>query len=874
MGPTSTDIRRAFTDFWVERGHRPMPAADLVPQDPTIMFTIAGMVPFKDFFTGRAVPEVRRATTIQPCVRTVDIDVIGTTRRHLTFFEMLGHFSFGDYFKTEAIPWCWELYTEVFKMDPEKLWVTVHETDDEAEKIWTDSVGVPAGRIQRMGEDNFWKMGPTGPCGPCSELYYDLGESFGEGGGPAFGGEERYLEVGNLVFMQYDRKKPEGALEPLPAPSVDFGGGLERVLAVVQAVGSVFLTDVIEPCLRRAEELTGARAKGGDPVATARLCVMADHARTMSFVASEGVVPSNDGRGFVLRRLVRRVVMKASQLGCEEPVVGPLVQAVAATMGTAYPRLIEALESTRAVLEHEEEAFRRTLRAGLAILEESLGESSGGVLDGRVAFQLHDTHGFPIDLTREIAEERGVAVDMAGFEAEMERQRSRARRATKERAPSASEDSYMEILNRSGTTEFVGYDSLVAESEVVAVAQPASRPERSGSGEPLYEGPLLEVFLRTSPFYAESGGQLGDTGLLVTSSGRARVVDTTFALPGLIRHLCVLEDGDIVVGDLATASVDAERRDGLRRNHTGTHLIHWALREVLGDHVHQQGSLVAADRLRFDFSHFRQADADELRQVEDLVNSSVLTDSPVATLETSREEAMAMGAMAIFGEKYGERVRVVEAGPSRELCGGTHVHALGMIGPVRIVAESSVGSGIRRIEAVSGSVSIAYMRSLEDKLSRAARALRVTPAEVPEALERTLERLRQIDEELKKESARRRAAFASSLAEKAESGVVVERHDGASPEELRELAAQVRSVPGVSAVVLIGSPDGQRVALVAAVPKGSPLMASDLIAEAAKAVGGGSGRAQDLAVAGGRDPSRIDEALRLARRRAEEAVSR
>ena len=872
---TAAEIREAFTQFYVERGHTAAPHARLVPVDPTVMFTIAGMVQFKDYFTGREAPPFRRATTIQPCVRTVDIDIIGTTARHLTFFEMLGHFSFGDYFKPEAIPWAWEFYTTRLGIDPGSLWITVHDTDDEAEKIWVESVGVPASRVQRMGEDNFWKMGETGPCGPCSELYFDKGERWGAGGGPALGNPERYVEIGNLVFMQYEKKVAGGELVALPAPSVDFGGGLERLLPILQGTDSVFDTDVIAPTMRVAEEVTGrtrTESTGGVEVA---LRVMADHARAIAFVASEGVVPSNEGRGFVLRRLVRRVVLKAAQLGREEPLMGELIGSVVDTMGTAYPHIRAKAGVVKDAIANEEESFRRTLSTGLALLEDRLAEYSGGTLPGDVAFLLHDTHGFPIDLTREISSERGVEVDMEGFEVAMAGQRQRARQAVKgTRQASGSEASYRELVERVGATRFRGYQQAETQSEIVEVAVPAVSPEVTGTGAPVPSGRLVEVFLAETPFYAESGGQVGDTGTITTASGTAEVVDTTYALPGLVRHLAVVSEGDLLAGEVATAHIDSSRRDEVRRNHTGTHLLHWALRQVLGEHVHQQGSLVAPDRLRFDFSHFASVSEEELARVEDLVNGSVLTDEAVQVTELPKEEALARGAMAFFGDKYGDTVRVVEAGRSLELCGGTHVAALGMIGPLKVVSEGSVGSGIRRVEAVTGSVSFRYVRDVEERLERASRALKVSPAELPDALERLLARLKAADEEMKVMRSAARTEVARVMASGAEGGVIVVRRDGGSPDELRELAMEVRNHTGIRAVVLGGSPDGTRVSLVAAVPKGSTVVASELIADAAKTVGGGAGRGQEVAVAGGREVSRIDEALDIVRRRVSEALGR
>ena len=892
---SASELRRAFTEFFSERGHIPVGAARLVPVDPTMLFTIAGMVQFKDFFTGKQVPPYKRATTVQPCVRTVDIDIIGTTTRHVTLFEMLGHFSFGDYFKKQAIPWAWEFYSGILGIPSDQLWITVHESDDEAEEIWRNDVGVPAEKIQRMGEDNFWKMGETGPCGPCSELYFDKGAQYGEGGGPAVGGAERYVEIGNLVFMQYERRTAGGELVALPAPSVDFGGGLERVLAILQGTDSVFRTDVLLPIVERAELISGVSMGGKfDP----HLRVMADHARAIAFVVAEGVVPSNEGRGYVLRRLIRRVVLKATQLGVEDAVVAPLIASVVDTLGEAYPLLVKQQSQVTKVVTHEEESFRRTIKAGMAILDDYLADSTSGphasgphasgpyasggptvegrpTIDGDIAFLLHDTHGFPIDLTREVAAERGMEVDMDGFESAMGKQRTRARSATKG-ARSAGEvqadsqvDLYKELINRSGTTEFVGYHALETESEIISVADCTS----SLAATEVAKGRrVVEVFVRTTPFYAESGGQVGDTGMISTANGVAEIVDTTFAIPGLIRHIGIISAGDILPGDIARLEVDQIRRDALRRNHTGTHMLHWGLRQVLGDHVHQQGSLVAPDRLRFDFSHFAQVQQDELAEIEAMVNSNIVNDEPVHIFETSKEHAAELGAMAFFGDKYGDVVRVVEAGKSIELCGGVHVGALGMIGPVKVVSEGSVGSGIRRIEALTGTVAIVHMAEIEERLSRISRSLKVSPEEAPEALERTLARLKSLDEELKSLRARSRNDTARDLIARSDGGLVVDRLDGINPDELREIAALVRGGTDIEAVVLVGSPDSKRVAIVASVPKGSSVQASDLIAESAKAVGGGVGRGSDMAVAGGRDPSRIPEAIELARIRYGELI--
>ncbi len=849
-------LRRAFTDFFAARGHVAVPSAGLIPHDPRApLFTNAGMNQFIPYFLGEEVPPYRRATTVQKCARIRgkhdDIEVVGRTTRHLTFFEMLGNFSFGDYFKPEAIPFAWELLTNALGLDGDRLWITVFTDDDVAADIWRDSVGVPEGRIQRMGEDNFWEMGDTGPCGPCSEIYFDRGPEWGAGGGPAGGGgEERYVEIWNLVFMQYDRQI-DGTLVDLPRPNIDTGAGLERVLTVLQQVPSIWETDVLRPVIARAESVCGRRY-GDDPEVDVALRILADHARSMSFLISDGVFPSNEDRGYVLRRLIRRAVRQAYQLGVERPVTPDLVAATVDVMGGAYPELAANAGFVADVAGREEQRFRATLRSGLQLLEAELA-GGGRTISGEVAFRLHDTHGFPIELTREMASERGVGVDDAGFEAAMDDQRRRAREAGRASAgPSPGLlDSYREILEQFGPTRFVGYNDDRAESRVLSVLT-------VGEGR-------VEVFLDTSPFYAEAGGQVGDTGTIATSTGQLQVVDTTYALPGLHRHLAEITEGTVMPGQMARATIDLARRESIRRNHTGTHLLHWALRQVLGQHVKQQGSLVAPDRLRFDFTHYHPLSAGERADVEDLVNARILADEPVTIEQLPRSQADRMGAIAFFEEKYGDVVRVVHAGhESVELCGGTHVDRLGMIGPVEIVSEGSIGSNIRRLEATTGTATLERLRRAQTTLSEAAGLLKSTPEEVTTAIERRLADLRAAEERARSAERAALADAARTLAQEAatDGGAVVARRDGMAPETLRELALQVRNHPGVRAVVLGGSPREGQVALVAAVAKGEALTAPGLIGDAARTVGGGGGgKNPEFAMAGGRDPGRLDEAL-------------
>nr|MBA3302834.1 alanine--tRNA ligase [Acidimicrobiia bacterium] len=766
------ELRRVFTSFFEDRGHTRVPSGSLIPNHPTApMFTNSGMMPFVPYFLAEEIPPFRRATSVQKCVRLSgkhnDISELGRTRRHLTFFEMLGNFSFGDYFKADAIPMAWELVTEVVGFDGDRLWITVHEDDDEAEAIWRDAVGLPVDRIQRLGAENFWEMGETGPCGPCSEIHLDCGPEWGEAGGPAQGGADRYIEFWNLVFPQYYRN-PDRSLSDLPGRGIDTGAGLERWLMLLQDVPTVFETDVVGALVDAAQSVTG-RTLGGDERTDVALKVLADHARTIAFLISDGVVPGNEDRGYVLRRVLRRAVRFAHLLGVDRPVTAPLIERCVEVMGTAYPDLAANHDWVVATAAREEDRFRSTLRAGSAILDDELGRTpADGALSGAVAFKLHDTFGFPFEVTEEVAEERGVAVDRAGFDAAMAEQRRRARDARSGPAVGSSADRYRELLEQSGTTDFVGREQGESESRVVGAY-------RSDGGD-------LEVFLDRSPFYAEAGGQVGDTGVLLCGGARFEVLDTTFALPGLHRHLVrrVAGDGegegegDLVVGQEVTAAIDARRRDYVRRNHTGTHLLHWALREVLGDHVKQQGSLVAPDHLRFDFSHHSQPGADELAAVTELANTEVLSNGTVRTWETTRDHAADIGAMAFFGDKYGEIVRVVEAGRrSLELCGGTHVGALGEIGPIAITAEGSIGANVRRLSATTGTATLDRLRRDGATLARAASLLGVAPDDLLVGLEKRLEEARFLRDEVTGLRHSAAGAGAGALAAEAVDGVVV-----------------------------------------------------------------------------------------------------
>ena len=873
--PRSADeIRRAFTDYFVDRGHTEVASASLIPHDPTVLFTVAGMVPFKSYFTGDEAAPYKRAVTAQKCARAGgkhnDLDDVGRTARHLVFFEMLGNFSFGDYFKDDAIPFAWQFYTELLGIDPDRLWVTVHDSDDEAEQIWHDKVGVPMDRIQRMGDkDNFWQMGETGPCGPCSEIFFDKGAQYGDDGGPKFGGDERFVEIWNLVFMQYNQTL-DGSRTRLPKPSIDTGAGLERNIMVMQGVDSVWETDLMVPLIDKARSITGKVYVPGDYAdrTSFSLRVLAEHARSSTMLVSDGVFPSNEARGYVLRRIIRRAVRHAYLLGVDKLVLPSMVDTAIEVMGDAYPAVRASRDMVVDIITREEEQFRRTLRNGLAILDELVGSgleeriltpTSGGftrTLPGSVAFKLHDTYGFPLEVTQEIAEERGVGVDLDGFTAEMDVQRKRAKDARKgARTDTDRVDAYREIVERRGITTFLGYTESAAQAEIVGIVP----------GDALADGmPTVEIFLDRTPFYAESGGQIGDTGTISTESGVATVLDTTFALPGLRRHIATVT-GTVEEGQTATAAIDTIRRDAIRRNHTGTHVLHWALREVLGEHVKQQGSLVAPDRLRFDFSHFAGVTADEITRIEQLANGEVLANDPVAATEMPKAEAEKLGAIAFFGDKYGDSVRVLTAGPSLEFCGGTHVRATGEIGMIKIISEGSIGSGIRRIEAVTGTGTLARMQRVEATLTGVAKRVGTTPESVMEGIDKRDEELER--HKLRLTMMRSQQAFqhAEDLARAVVDGVVVVRVDDYSPSDLRELALAVRAQPGVRAAVLAGISDTGGVSLVAAVMPDAGIEAAALIRDAAKAVGGGGGGKGDVATAGGKNPDGLDDALRIAR---------
>jgi alanyl-tRNA synthetase len=788
-----------------------------------------------------------------------DIEIIGRSTRHLTFFEMLGNFSFGDYFKAQAIQYAWEFLTETLGLDGERMWATVHTTDDEAAGFWQELVGLPAERIQRMGEDNFWEMGSTGPCGPSSEIFYDKGPEHGPDGGPSGGGEERYVEIWNLVFMESNRLE-DGGLSPLPKRNIDTGAGLERILPIVQGKSSVFDTDVLRRLIGSAEELTGC-VYGGEEERDVSLRIVADHARAVTFMLSDGVVPSNLERGYVLRRIIRRAVRHGQRIGAREGTMAAMAAAVCEVMSSAYPELERSLDMVSDILEREEHRFTETLSLGLGMLEDLIMDGVP-VVSGSDAFRLHDTYGFPVELTAEIAGERKIGVDLEGFEREMKQQRARARSAAGggsagDAKASQATGHLMAELGALPPTEFLGYEQLQAQGKLLRVLS----AEGDDPGQP-----TLEVFAEKTPFYAESGGQVGDTGTIETESGRARVIETDRPLEGIIRHRATLESGTLVEGQNATLTVDEARREAIKRSHTATHLLHWALRTTFGSQLQQQGSLVEPDHLRFDFNHHAQLSSDELARIEELVISDILTDEPVRTSETTLESARAEGAMSFFGDKYGEIVRVVHAGEhSIELCGGTHVPALGRIGGFVVRSESSVGANLRRIEAYTGKAAHEDHRAARAVLASAAEALHVTPESVPDAISRLQTSLTQEERARRALSADADRELASTLAESAVADSVVARLDGRDQQALRAIAAELVGRADIATVGLIGSPDGEAVAIAVAIDSDSG-DAPAVVRAAAKVVGGGGGgKDRRLAVGGGRDTSEIETALEVLR---------
>jgi len=855
---STSEIRERFLAYFAEHGHTVVPSASLVPgNDKTLLFTNAGMVPFKDLFTGEETRDYVRATSSQRCVRAGgkhnDLDNVGYTARHHTFFEMLGNFSFGDYFKADAVRLAWEFLIGRLGLPKDKLWVTVFDEDDEAERIWVEEIGVPKERVIRIGaKDNFWAMGDTGPCGPCSEIFYDHGPDVA--GGPPGSPEEdgdRYIEIWNLVFMQYE-KAADGTLTPLPKPCVDTGMGLERIAAVLQHVHSNYEIDLFARLIDDVRRVTGTEDRGSPS-----LRVIADHIRSCAFLIADGVLPGNEGRGYVLRRIIRRAARHGNKLGADEPFFHRLVEPLVREMGEAFPELAEAAPRVAEQLRLEEERFAATLSAGLRILDDEIRALCGRTIPGEVVFRLYDTYGFPADLTADIARERELALDMDGFERHMDAQRERAR------ASSAFGAGAAQVRSEASTT-FTGYTDTTGEGRVLELWVDDARVERVEAGQDAL------VVLDITPFYAESGGQVGDTGTLECAGGTFVVHDTRKSRAAFL-HAGRVERGGLAVGDSVTATIDVGRRLDIRRHHSATHLLHGALREVLGTHVEQRGSLVNDERLRFDFSHEGAISVDDLARIERWIDTEVRANHPCETVETDMETARAMGAIALFGEKYGSVVRVVKLGDeSVELCGGTHVAATGELGGVRVVAEGGVAAGIRRIEAVGGTAALARAQDDARELADIADLLKAPRGDLRGRVRQLQDRVRELGRELERAEAKLSTSAGRDLAAEAETigGVPVLLHvaAGADAKALRALVDRLRQeIPG-GALVLAGSKDG-KVSLVAAVDAAlhDAITAGDLLGRVAGALGGRGGGRADLAQGGAPSLDAVDTAFDVAR---------
>ena len=875
---TSTnDIRRTFLDFFRREGHEVVPSAPLVPQnDPTLMFVNAGMVPFKNVFTGQESRTYSTAASSQKCVRAGgkhnDLDNVGYTARHHTFFEMLGNFSFGDYFKERAISLAWNLITVEWGIPKDRLLATVYHTDDEAFELWRKISGMPESRIIRIPtKDNFWAMGDDGPCGPCSEIFYDHGETI-PGGPPGSADEDgdRFTEIWNLVFMQYEQEDNE-IVRDLPRPSIDTGMGLERIAAVLQGVHDNYDTDTFRALIAASAELT-ASAPGGEQKASHR--VIADHLRASGFLIADGVTPDNEGRGYVLRRIMRRAMRHAHILGAKDPLMHRLVPALVAEMGAAYPELVRAQPLIEETLRQEETRFRQTLDKGLRLLEDTTASMRpGDTLPGEVAFRLYDTFGFPYDLTEDALRAEGLTVDRAGFDSAMAEQKAAARAAWKGSGAKASEEVWFDIAEEHGSTEFIGYAGHDGEGQVVALVKDGVRVDRAATGD------KVVILTNQTPFYGESGGQIGDTGKITSDKGlRADVEDTSKPLGRLHAHHAVIGDGEVAVGDAVRLSVDAERRTRVRANHSATHLLHAALRHRLGSHVTQRGSQVGPDQFRFDFSHPKALSREDIEAVEAEVNRHIRENEPVTTRLMSPDEAIAAGAMALFGEKYGDEVRVLsmgrggEASYSVELCGGTHVHALGDIQLFKIISESAVASGVRRIEALTGEAARRWLTERESRLREAAAALKAAPEEVPARIAALVEERRRLEREL----AEARKALALGGGGKAEAAApeqvgginfIGQVLEGIDPKGLRGLIDEAKKRVGSGVVAMVAVNDGRAsVAVGVTDDLTAQRSAVDLVRTAVEAVGGqGGGGRPDMAQGGGPDGDKAGEAVQAVR---------
>ena len=862
----SNDLRKTFLRFFSSRGHEAVPSASIVPaNDPSLYFTNAGMVQFKDVFTGREQRGYRRATSVQTCLRVSgkhnDLENVGRTPRHHTLFEMMGNFSFGDYFKKEAIAWSWELLTQELGIDPERLWITVFEDDDEAEALWQAVEGVRPERIQRLGaKDNFWSMGDTGPCGPCSEIFYDHGAEYGPGGGPATE-SDRYIEIWNLVFMQFERSA-DGTMAPLPRPSIDTGAGLERVAAVLQGVYSNYDTDCFTPLIAKVSELAGVAYGRTDSESDVAMRVIADHARATAFAIADGVMPGNGERDYVLRRIMRRAIRFGVKLNLEAPFFCEVTDAVVDHLAEDYPDLAARRGFIREVVKGEEERFARTLSRGLELLDHAMEQAGpGGTLPGDTVFRLYDTFGFPTDLTELIAEERNVSVDLAGYAVAMEAQRAAGRANWKGSGEEQVADVFHALRAQHGATTFTGYVQEDGEATVLALVGDGAACATLSAGQ------AGSVLVDQTPFYAESGGQAGDVGTLTGEGVVARVTDTRKLAGDLFVHEVVVDEGSLSPGAAVTLTVDGGRRSTTKLNHTATHLLHAALRSVLGDHVVQKGSQVTADRLRFDFAHHKPVSREELASVEDLVAEQILKNTAVEARVGSLDDARAAGAMALFGEKYGDEVRTINVpGFSLELCGGTHVDRTGDIGLFKVVSEGGVAAGVRRIEALTGPGALQWLRKRDDALRAVSQTLRTPPEQLADSVGKLLEDRKRLEKEL--ESARRELARAAAgdildQVREVEGIKVLAAELDADANVLRDEADRLRDKLG-SGVVVLASRDEASVKLVVTVSKdlaGKRVHAGKLIKQVAGMVGGGGGGRPDMAQAGGRKPAQLPEAL-------------
>lgn len=859
------EIRRRFLDYFEKNGHVILPSASLIPaSDPSLLWTAAGMVPFKPYFTGTATPEHRRVATCQKCLRTLDIESVGRTSRHLTFFEMLGNFSFGDYFKEEAIPWAWELISRNLGIDPARLWISVYVDDDEAYSLWR-KVGVPEDRIVRLGKDtNFWEIG-TGPCGPCSEIHFDYGPEYSCGPGCAPGCDcDRFLEIWNLVFIQFYRDEA-GSYSPLESKGIDTGMGLERVTAVLQGVKSGFETDLFSDLMQEIAEALKVNYGSGKQEEMA-VRVIADHVRAVTFAIADGALPSNEGRGYVIRRLLRRAVRFGVLFGVDEPFLSGMAGRVVEKMGDVYPELVKNRRHILQVVEAEEERFLETLAQGTEILNRLIAEAQavgGKTLPGEAAFRLYDTYGFPLELTEEICAEHGLSVDREGFSAAMDSQRKRARQARETTEYLGERERLYRGIKKGEKSRYIGYYALEGPAKVVFLAQEGKRVKSAKAGD------TVEAVLDSTPFYAEAGGQVSDTGILTAPGLRAEVEHVDRPVEDVIVHRIKITEGTLAENAVVTASVDAARRLQIARNHTATHLLHQSLRVVLGPHVKQAGSLVAPDRLRFDFTHYQALTAAELHRVETMVNQAILAGIPVEAFESAFDEAKEMGAIALFGEKYRERVRVVRIGEfSLELCGGTHLRNTAEAGLFKIVSEASVASGIRRIEAVTGEAALAFINAIIDDYRQMAAVLKAPPRKLSSLVKVLMDQLRELTRENEALKDKLAAGEVLELLNRAQViegvKVLVTRVSASDMARLRGLTDILRERLG-SGVIILGSVVDDRVNLVAAVtedliPRG--LNASSLVKEVARVVNGGGGGRPDLAQAGGKNPAQLDEALR------------